>query len=131
MSVAENKSLLDYVGIGVSSLCALHCVMLPVLIPVLPLLGASIFAEHWFERSILILSMVIGFVALVSGFYRYHRQLYPVYSLMLGGFLYWNKDMLGENMEPVIVVVGAALIVGSHALNIRLCKSCNSCKGDH
>lgn len=125
-----NSSVLDKMGIWASSLCALHCLLLPILIPVLPFVGASFFAENWFERSILTLSMIIGFWALLSGFYRYHRQLYPLYSLVLGGLIYWNKDMFGHDYEPFTIAVGALLIVAAHVLNLRLCQACHQCD-DH
>ncbi|MEO9946831.1 MerC domain-containing protein [Paraglaciecola sp.] len=128
MQVNNDRSLLDRLGIWASSLCALHCLLLPVLIPIIPFIGASFFAQGWFERTILSISMVVGFWALFSGFYRYHRQLYPLYSLALGGVIYWNKDMFGELYEPFIVATGAILIVGSHIVNLKLCQSCHDCK---
>ena len=123
MQVTEDKSLLDRLGIWASSLCAVHCLALPILIPLLPLVGASFFAQDWFERTILSLSMIVGFWALLSGFYRYHRQIYPLYSLMLGGIIYWNKDMFGETYEPFTIATGALLIIGAHIVNLKLCLS--------
>lgn len=119
--------VLDKLGIWASSLCALHCLLLPVLIPLVPLLGASIFAEEWFEHGILVASVIIGFSALFSGFYRYHKRLYPVYGFALGAVLYWNKDSFGETLEPYTVVLGALLIIAAHVINLRLCRSCKSC----
>lgn len=128
MSGKQTQSIMDRVGIWTSSLCALHCLLLPILITVLPFVSASFFAEAWFEKTILSLSMIIGFWALLTGFYRYHRQLYPLYSLLLGGLIYWNKDMFGEAYEPLTVVSGALLIVAAHVINIKLCKSCSDCQ---
>tara|TARA_B110000503_G_scaffold100997_1_gene151017 strand:- start:217 stop:621 length:405 start_codon:yes stop_codon:yes gene_type:complete len=127
MQVTKDKTLLDRLGIWASSLCALHCLLLPILIPLIPFVSASFFAQDWFERSILSLSMIIGFWGLFSGFYRYHRQLYPLYSLVLGGLIYWNKDMFGESYEPFTIAVGAFLIVGAHLVNLKLCQSCEDC----
>lgn len=124
----QSQSIMDRVGIWTSSLCALHCLLLPILITVLPFVSASFFAEAWFEKTILSLSMIVGFWALLTGFYRYHRQLYPIYSLLLGGLIYWNKDMFGEAYEPLTVVSGALLIVAAHVINIKLCKSCSDCQ---
>lgn len=117
-------------GIWASSLCALHCLLLPVLITLLPFVGASFFADAWFERIILSVSLVIGFWALLSGFYRYHRQIYPLYSLALGGLIYWNKDMFGHEYEPFTIAVGAILIIAAHMVNLKLCQSCRQCD-DH
>ena len=124
------KSWMDKLGIWASSMCALHCLALPVLIPLLPYIGASFFAQGWFERTILSISMIVGFWALLSGFYRYHRQLYPLFSLTLGGLIYWNKGMFGDAYEPFTIAVGAALIVGAHIANLKLCRSCRSCESN-
>lgn len=128
MAAKEIRSIKDRLGIWASSLCALHCLLLPILIPVLPFIGASFFAQDWFEKTILSLSMILGFWALLSGFYRYHRQLYPLFSLLLGGLIYWNKDMFGHTYEPFTVTLGALLIVVAHIVNINLCKNCNTCQ---
>jgi len=127
MQITNDKTLFDRLGIWASSLCALHCLLLPVLIPLLPFVGASFFAQSWFERSILSISMLVGFWALFSGFYRYHRQIYPLYSLALGGIIYWNKDIFGSSYEPFTIAIGALLIVGAHVMNLKLCQSCNDC----
>lgn len=114
--------ILDKFGIWASSLCALHCLLIPVLVPVAPLVGASFFAEDWFERTILIISLVVGFWAILSGFYRYHRQIYPIFSIAVGGMIYWNKDILGEEFEPLTITVGALLIIFAHAANLKMCQ---------
>ena len=61
MQLTKEKTLLDKLGIWASSLCALHCLLLPILIPLVPFVSASFFAQDWFERSILSLSMMICF----------------------------------------------------------------------
>jgi len=76
--IDENPTKLDKLGIWVSSLCALHCLALPVLVPLLPLIGSSFFAQVWFERTILTFSLIVGAVALVSGAIRYHGKYYPL-----------------------------------------------------
>lgn len=123
----NRNNWLDKLGVTATSLCALHCIFLPVLLPILPLLGLSVVAEEAFEHLVLAASMVVGFIAIFSGFHRYHRKLYPFYSLALGGFVYANKGILGETYEPLIVTIGAVLIIFAHILNIRLCRSCQSC----
>ena len=113
--------MLDKLGIWASGLCAVHCVSLPVLLPVAPLIGASFFAQDWFEHAILVTSLIVGFWAMLSGYYRYHRQTYPLLSIAAGGMIYWNKDILGETWEPLTVAVGAFLIIFAHLANQRLC----------
>ncbi|WP_158971265.1 MerC domain-containing protein [Paraglaciecola sp. L3A3] len=130
MQTTEDRSILDKLGIWASSLCALHCLALPILIPLLPLVGSLFFAQDWFEKTILSMSMIVGFWALFIGFYKYHRQIYPLYSLFLGGLIYWNKDIFGEQYEPFTIAIGAFLIIAAHVTNLKLCKSCHSCESD-
>jgi hypothetical protein len=126
--IDDNPTKLDKLGIWVSSLCALHCLALPVLIPLLPLIGSTFFAQVWFERVILSISLIIGGVALFSGASRYHGQYYPLVLLFTGGAIYWHKDIFGEAYEPFTIAVGALLIVAGHWVNMRLCRQCKCCK---
>jgi MerC mercury resistance protein len=125
--LSQVRNTLDKVGIAITSLCAIHCIMLPVLLPVLPLLGLSAWHNHAFERIILLITMVLGFITLFAGFHRYHKKIYPFYSLFLGGFIYWQKDIFGHDYEHYILIVGASFVVLAHILNIRLCNKCHSC----
>nr|WP_245217523.1 MerC domain-containing protein [Rheinheimera maricola] len=125
------RNVFDKVGITVTSLCAIHCILLPVILPVLPLLGLSVGHNHAFERIMLLTTMVLGFIALFIGFHRYHRKLYPFYSLFLGVFIYWQKDVWGHEYEHAVLIVGASLVVLAHVMNMRLCNSCNSCEDAH
>ncbi len=119
---------LDKLGVWITSLCALHCLALPLLLPIAPLIASSFFADAWFELAILSFSVVIGFAALFIGFHQYHRQLYPIYSLVAGALIYWNKDVFGHDFEPLTIAIGAILIIGAHLLNLRLCRRCKGCK---
>lgn len=125
--VRQGKNFLDKIGIAITSLCAVHCILLPALLPILPLIGVNFLATHEFEHSILLITIVLGSIALFSGFHRYHRKLYPFYAFTIGIFIYWNKDALGETYEPFVLIFGAIFIVLSHILNIRLCNACRGC----
>lgn len=124
----DNPTKLDRLGIWISSLCALHCLALPLLLPLIPLIGSTIFAQVWFERTILTISMLIGAVALFNGAARYHGQYYPLGLLFCGGVIYWFKDILGHDFEPLTITVGAMLIVAGHWINMRLCRQCRCCR---
>ncbi|MEG3766289.1 MerC domain-containing protein [Alteromonas sp. 14N.309.X.WAT.G.H12] len=124
----DNPTKLDRMGIWISGLCAVHCLALPVILPLLPLLGSTFFAQLWFERTILTISMLIGGVALTSGALRYHGQYYPLVLLFTGGGIYWFKDIFGHEFEPFTIAVGALLIISGHVINMRLCRHCLCCR---
>ena len=75
--------MLDRIGITATSLCALHCILLPILLPILPLMGLSFLADHTWEHIFLMMTAVLGTVALFSGFKRYHKRLYPFLFTLL------------------------------------------------
>jgi len=119
--------VLDRIGITATSLCALHCILLPVLLPALPLLGLSFLADHEWEHVFLLVTALLGTVALFSGFKKYHRKIYPFYLLFLGIFIYWIKHDFSEDIQAYFIVIGASLIVAAHLINLKLCNSCKKC----
>lgn len=119
--------MLDRIGITATSLCALHCILLPVILPALPLLGIGFLADHMWEHIFLIVTAVLGSIAMFSGFKRYHKKLYPFYLLMLGIVIYWQKHDFSESLQPVFIMIGATLIVAAHIINIKLCNNCKQC----
>jgi len=119
--------VLDRIGIAATSLCALHCILLPILLPALPLLGLSFLADHTWEHIFLILTAVLGTIALFSGFKKYHKKLYPFYLLYLGVAIYWIKHDFSAEQQPYFIITGALLIVAAHFINMKLCNSCREC----
>jgi apolipoprotein N-acyltransferase len=122
--------VLDRIGITATSLCALHCILLPVLLPALPLLGLSFLADHAWEHVFLLITALLGSVALFSGFKKYHRRIYPFYLLFLGLGIYWIKHDFSESVQPYFIVLGASLIVTAHLINLKLCNSCKACSDE-
>jgi|TARA_B110000914_G_C15253340_1_gene349583 hypothetical protein len=122
--------MLDRIGITATSLCALHCILLPVLLPALPLLGLSFLADHAWEHVFLIFTAMLGSVALFAGFKRYHQKMYPFYLLFLGVGIYWIKHDFSDELEVYFIIIGASLIVAAHYINLKLCNSCKECEED-
>jgi hypothetical protein len=119
--------MLDRIGITATSLCALHCILLPVLLPALPLLGLSFLADHAWEHVFLIFTAILGSVALYSGYKRYHHKRYPFYLLILGVAIYWIKHDYAIELEPYFIFSGAALIIAAHFINLKLCNDHKKC----
>lgn len=115
---------LDKAGIIVAVLCALHCLLVPVVLPTLALMGLSFLGFELFERIILSISLLIGGIAIVLGI-RHHQSPWPLVLLTCGGVLYFNKDFFGHGWEPLMIVFGASLLVIAHTLNLHLCRARN------
>lgn len=115
---------LDKAGIIVAVLCALHCLLVPVVLPTLALMGLSFLGFELFERIILSISLLIGGIAIVLGI-RHHQSPWPLVLLTFGGVMYFNKDFFGHGWEPLLIVFGASLLVIAHTLNLHLCRAKN------
>lgn len=112
---------LDKAGIIIAVLCALHCLLVPVVLPTLALVGLSFLGFEIFERIILSISLLVGGIAVIMGM-RHHASWTPLWFLILGGVMYFNKNALGHHIEPLLILTGATFIVIAHILNLHLCR---------
>jgi hypothetical protein len=114
----------DGVGIAVSLLCLLHCLALPFVVSLLPLLSLKFLADErahqWLVGGIALVSLL----AFIPG-YRKHRQR-RVVGLMAGGLsllfvaAFAGEEMLGEGWERPLTVMGGLVMASAHWLN-RTC----------
>ena len=116
----------DKAAISLSVLCIIHCLALPlivVLLPVLTALNLQDEAVHWW-----ILGAVVptSLYALTMGCKK-HKD----YSVMVLGFVglailiatpFLGHDLLGESGESIFTTIGALIIAGGHLINQRLCR---------
>ena len=73
-------------------------------------------------------SIGIAFFSVSHGFLKRHRRLYLYMPLAIAAAIVMNKDILGERLEPLVILSGAILIVVTSILNWHLCRSCIVCK---
>ena len=118
----------DKAGIGVTLVCLVHCLLLPLLATMFPFLGAG----H-FEVGHVVLALIaipIGVAALIPGFRR-HKQIFVPLSGFVGlNFLVGSEaygHLLGLHSESFLSVIGALLLLGAHLANWHLCTQ--TCKG--
>jgi hypothetical protein len=86
---------LDRVGMAASTLCAVHCAVLPFVLGLLPLIGMGFMAHSWFEWGMVGLAATIGTVSLFRG-HRIHRRhtawcfFLPGLAFVLAGLLFFT-----------------------------------------
>lgn len=116
-----NHKPLDKTSIWLALFCALHCLLVPVLLPTLSLMGLSFLGMLWLERAVLTVSLLIGGVAVIIGM-RHHRSLIPLLMLGAGGVLYFNKHAFTHEIEYAMIIIGSVFIVSAHVMNLHLCR---------
>lgn len=118
-SVTLASITLDRVAIGLSALCAVHCVVTVILLGALSSLG-HFFADPIIHEVGLALAIIVGALALGAGMRR-HRSLAPMViggvGLLVMGAALFVPHGAGES---ALTVIGVALVAVAHLLNMRM-----------
>jgi len=121
------KINLDRLGITASTLCAIHCAAVPLLLTFLPLWGLGFLADERVEICMIVLSLCLGIWSMSSSYRKLHRKLIPSIVLIAGFFLIAAGHFLGlEQLEPILIPLGGFTIAAAHFINLRLVKTCPS-----
>lgn len=116
----------DKVAIALSLTCAVHCLLLPIALLILPTLAATTLGDESFHQWMLLAVLPTSLFALTMGCRR-HRNM-SVLTISLSGLAtlilaaIFGHDLLGESGEKVISLLGTSLIVIGHYKNHMLCR---------
>jgi hypothetical protein len=122
LAPSDRRAWLDRMGMSVGLLCAVHCLVLPVGVAMIPVAGLELMSGEGLEWAFVIVAVALGGLSLVPGFLRTHRQVLPVFLLLLGAsFPLAGRTLLGDGsrLEIPIVVTGALSMVLAHATNVN------------
>ena len=122
----------DKAAIGLSLLCAVHCLVTPIAIVMFPALAVTFLEGESFHYSLLFLVLPTSLFSLSLGC-RKHGQR----DILLTGFfglfllsliLLVGDETLGELGEKLSTVSGAVVVASAHFRNFKACqeKKCNS-----
>ena len=124
---------IDRAAIGLSLACAIHCLLLPVVVVMLPAIAGSTFNDERFHQWMLLAVIPTSLFALTMGCQR-HRNFGVLVPAMPGLALLtlavlFGHELLGEVGEKVASLAGASLIAISHWRNHALCRlaQCDDC----
>jgi hypothetical protein len=118
---------LDRIGFWLSMTCAVHCMVVPMFVLLLPFTGWA--AGESLERAWLLASVGIASISFKCGV-RIHRRARPwavwclAVGLLAGGLLLEETPW-----ERVLSVLGALALAAAHWINHRLCLRCSRHEG--
>lgn len=123
MLKSHQKINLDHVGFWASTLCAIHCAIIPVLLT-FSTLGFLSFLEHPFiEGSMLGIAVIVAFASILPSYFQKHQKLQPILLTVLGfAFIFWGRVTSIEIIEAIATVLGGLLVAFSHLVNAHLLK---------
>tara|TARA_R110002096_G_scaffold97854_4_gene218104 strand:+ start:142 stop:591 length:450 start_codon:yes stop_codon:yes gene_type:complete len=123
----------DKFAIMLSGLCAIHCIALPLIASITPLLTATIHHdnevhEFWFHQFILLFILPASLIALITG-YRSHGKLLPIVIagiglLILTFIALFAEQLLLDNViahegETLLTIIGGLTHAAGHILNLQ------------
>jgi hypothetical protein len=132
-SIAQVRRL-DSFGVFVSSLCAVHCVIVALFLAALPVAGATLLSNPRVEFAFVVSALLIGFISLGLGYWRVHRDERPIVAFALGSTLLMlvRPALLSHRvLEMLVVVAGAGAIIAGHLANRRLLHRHTACGTGH
>ncbi|WP_185957183.1 MerC domain-containing protein [Gracilimonas mengyeensis] len=109
----------DRLGIGLSGLCAVHCLLVPVFVSLIPLWPAL---EEFHEYTHLVFFLAIAPAVILSIKNRDHLKAVSNYLFagLIVIFLAWFfNHQLGEYGEAGVTLVGSMLLIRGHWLNYK------------
>lgn len=114
---------LDRLAIGVSTLCALHCLALPLM---LPTLSTFFLGDAAFHRTLLLFVIPSSLLAVTLGCLR-HKDA-RVWLLAAAGLsvmvlaAFWGHGLFGHWGERGVTLIGVSLLSLGHLRNYSLCR---------
>ncbi|MEZ0391012.1 MAG: MerC domain-containing protein [Pseudobdellovibrionaceae bacterium] len=125
----------DRFGMGLSFVCALHCLLTPVLILSLPLMARYYLAHPGLHILLALFVLPVGLLAFVSGI-RHHRNYWVLAMGLPGLFLVVGTPFLVHRLnfswnEPVLMILGSGLLMTAHWVNRRSCSHCATDSHSH
>jgi len=121
----------DVIGMSASTLCVIHCVLLPFVLAFAPTLAHFVPGTEVVHRTLAYLLAAVGLIAFWAG-YKVHRRRVVLLLLAIGILAitvgaYADSLLPNHTREVLITVAGSLFLIVAHSLNRTLCRSCRVC----
>jgi hypothetical protein len=125
--IRKAGSRLDNIGMTASTLCAIHCAAVPLLLTFLPLAGLGFLANPLFEWGMILFALLVGVSSIFLSYVRTHHRLLPLLLLVCGFVLIiMGHVYLKGWLEAVIVPAGGLTIAFAHYINFKYVGTCKN-----
>ena len=119
---------MDKIGAALSIGCAVHCIITPIILPLLPMLGFFIGHDGYFHLVLSAFIVGVAAFALIPGYLK-HKEKAPLTFALIGITIILLMGVLEHFIESPLIVVGTIIgslnIITGHYLNHKYRCKCN------
>ena len=131
---ANNQGHLDAIAVVLSGVCMLHCLALPLLLTISPILNVTLLSETVFHVLLLVFILPTSVIALTIGC-RSHKDKITLVLGALGLSIltitaFFGHQLVGLTGERILTSFGGLILASAHIQNYRCCRRDN-CNHDH
>ena len=149
LSDCTHFTWLDRLGVGMALVCAVHCLLTPLLIIVLPIIATSFWVDENFHFWMLSLVVPLTAISFFIGCRKHHDIILAILAvigigLLFCGVIFGCSSCQGDHylpsfsdfknfphgFESTFTTLGGFFLVFAHIRNFRLCRK-SSCEHHH
>lgn len=126
-----NTQFIDKIAMSISGLCVAHCLIFPIIIMLVPSLSVLGLTSESFHFWMIVTVIPSSIYALALGCKKHAKTSTFALgivglSCLLFAFLQ-GANLLGEQGEKALTVIGAIIIACAHVKNFTLCQQHDNC----
>ncbi len=117
----------EYFAISIAGICFVHCLLVPVMLVLFPLISSIFIFKEIFHQLLLLLIIPSSAAALFLGC-RKHKDFNVLFLGLSGLFiLLVGAFIVTEDYEIIPTLIGSSIMITAHIRNFKLCSK-NNCK---
>jgi len=86
----------EKITVFLSVLCAIHCILTPILVVLMPLAAFYLEQYHWIEYILIGSVFVLGTSSILHGYKEHHQNKMPAYIFFFGLILLVAANLVGH-----------------------------------
>lgn len=124
--------LWDRLGIGVSGICAIHCLVFPIIISLLPIWPVATAIHDWTHPVFIVLLIPTVYFAAQRSHYS-KKVTVPLVTGLVMVILGWllGHFWFGAGTETLLTLLGSAVLIAGHWMNFRHHRVCKNSSHRH
>ena len=123
--------LIDLVAISSALICAVHCLLVPIILSISTLSSLHFIKNPYIEWVFIFAGLVFALISIWSSFRKYRKKR-PLITAVVGFILIGlSRFDFTESWELINTVTGTSLIASAHYFNWKLLNTVNKHSQKH